>query len=77
MSKSVEPASARTAGSAAKAAFGDSYPKTGTKYTVQKGDTVALIAKKTGAKLQDIIDANRLADPARIQVGQVLFVPKD
>ncbi|HEY1765584.1 MAG TPA: LysM peptidoglycan-binding domain-containing protein [Opitutaceae bacterium] len=82
MAKSAEPASSRTAVSTAgsgltKASFGDSYPKTGIKYSVQKGDTVALIAKKTGARIQDIIDANRLADPARIQVGQVLFVPKE
>lgn len=82
MAKSTEPASPRalaSAGSpgAAKATFGDSFPKTGIKYTVLKGDTVALIAKKTGAKIQDIIDANRLADPSRIQVGQVLIVPKE
>jgi LysM repeat protein len=56
-------------------AFGDSYPKEGVSYTVQKGDSVGLIAKKTGAKSQDIIDANKIADPSRIQAGQVLFVP--
>jgi LysM repeat protein len=59
----------------AKAAFGDSYPKDGVSYTVQKGDSVGVIAKKTGAKAQDIIDANKLLDPSRIQAGQVLFVP--
>ena len=62
-------------GEPAKAAFGDSYPKEGVSYTVQKGDSVGLIAKKTGAKAQDIIDANKLSDPSRIQAGQVLFVP--
>jgi LysM repeat protein len=62
-------------GPPAKPAFGDSYPKEGMSYTVQKGDTVGLIAKKTGAKTQDIIDANKLLDPSRIQAGQVLFVP--
>jgi LysM repeat protein len=56
-------------------AFGDSYPKEGVSYTVQKGDSVGIIAKKTGAKAQDIIDANKLLDPSRIQVGQVLFIP--
>jgi hypothetical protein len=60
---------------AARPAFGDAYPKDGVSYTVQKGDSVGLIAKKTGAKAQDIIDANKLADPSRIQAGQVLFVP--
>jgi LysM repeat protein len=59
----------------AKAAFGDAYPKEGISYTIQKGDTVGTIAKKTGAKAQDIIDANKLLDPSRIQAGQVLFIP--
>jgi LysM repeat protein len=59
----------------AKPTFGTAYPKEGVSYTVQKGDSVGLIAKKTGAKAQDIIDANKLADPSRIQAGQVLFVP--
>ena len=58
-----------------KPAFGENYPKEGISYTVAKGDTVGLIAKKTGAKTQDIIDANKLLDPSRIQAGQVLFVP--
>jgi LysM repeat protein len=56
-------------------AFGSAYPKDGVNYTVQKGDSIGLIAKKTGAKAQDIIDANKLADPSRIQAGQVLFIP--
>jgi LysM repeat protein len=62
-------------GQPAKPAFGDAYPKEGVSYTVQKGDSVGLIAKKTGAKAQDIIDANKISDPSRIQAGQVLFVP--
>jgi len=56
-------------------AFGSAYPKEGVSYIVQKGDSIGLIEKKTGAKAQDIIDANKLADPSRIQAGQVLFVP--
>jgi LysM repeat protein len=44
-------------------------------YTVQKGDTIAEIAKKTGAKQQDIINANKISDPSRITVGQTLFIP--
>jgi LysM repeat protein len=55
--------------------FGSAYPKEGVSYTVLKGDSIGAIAKKTGAKAQDIIDANKLADPSRIQAGQVLFVP--
>lgn len=60
---------------AAKPAAGGGYTKEGVNYTVVKGDTIGMIAKKTGAKAQDIIDANRLADPSRIQAGQVLFIP--
>ena len=55
--------------------FSDNYPKEGVSYTVQKGDTLAVIAKKTGAKTQDIINANKIADPSRIMVGQTLFIP--
>jgi LysM repeat protein len=55
--------------------FSEDYPKEGTKYTVQKGDTLALIAKKTGARVQDIINANKLTDPSRIVAGQSLFIP--
>jgi LysM repeat protein len=61
--------------SAPKADFGSAYPKEGVSYTVLKGDSLGAIAKKTGAKAQDIIDANRITDPSRIQAGQVLFVP--
>ena len=55
--------------------FSDNYAKEGVSYTVQKGDTLAVIAKKTGAKTQDIINANKIADPSRIMVGQTLFIP--
>ena len=56
-------------------AFSDNFPKDGVTYTVVSGDTIARIAQKTGARVQDIINANRIADPTKIQVGQVLFVP--
>ena len=56
-------------------AFGTDFPKEGITYTVQKGETLAAIAKKHGAKLQHIIDANKITDPTRVQAGQVLFVP--
>ncbi len=74
-SGSAGPAKSTGPAPGAKPAFGDAYPKEGLSYTVQKGDSLGLIAKKTGAKAQDIIDANRLADPSHIQAGQVLFVP--
>ena len=55
--------------------FSDDYPQTGIKYTVQQGDSIATIAKKTGAKEQDIINANKIADRNRIQLGQTLKEP--
>lgn len=55
--------------------FAGDYAKEGISYTVQKGDTVASIAKKTGARAQDIINANKLSDPSRIDAGQSLFIP--
>jgi LysM repeat protein len=55
--------------------FSENFPKEGTNYTVQKGDSLASIAKKTGAKQQDIINANKLADPDRLNAGQTLFIP--
>ncbi len=55
--------------------FSNDYPAEGISYTVQKGETLAVIARKTGAKLQDIVNANRISDPSRINVGQVLFIP--
>lgn len=57
-------------------AFTEDYPKEGVSYTVQKGDTLSSIAHKNGAKMQDIINANKIADPTRLQVGQTLFLPQ-
>ena len=60
---------------AVQSSFSEDYAKQGVSYTVQKGDTLADVAKKTGAKLQDIVNANKITDPSRIQVGQTLFIP--
>jgi LysM repeat protein len=56
--------------------FTEDYPKEGVSYTVQRGDTLSSIAHKTNAKMQDIINANKIADPTRLQVGQTLFIPQ-
>lgn len=61
--------------SAAAAPAAASFSHEGVIYTVKKGDTLALIAKKTGAKFQDIVNANRLQDPSHIVIGQQLFIP--
>lgn len=63
------------ASSAAPATFSDNFPKEGVTYTVQRGDTLSSIAQRHGARVQDIVNANRIADPTRVQVGQVLFIP--
>ena len=55
--------------------FSEDFPKEGINYTVQTGDSLAIIAKKNNAKQQDIINANKISDPARIVVGQTLFIP--
>jgi len=55
--------------------FSEDFSKEGVSYTVQKGDTLAVIARKTGAKQQDIINANKITDPSRIMLGQTLFIP--
>ena len=55
--------------------FSEEYPKEGVSYTVQRGDTLSSIAHKTGAKMQDIVNANKIVDPTRLQVGQTLFIP--
>jgi LysM repeat protein len=56
--------------------FSDNFPKEGINYTVVTGDTLSGIAKKTGGKLSDIRNANKIADDTRIRVGQTLFIPQ-
>ncbi len=65
----------RAAAPVAAPTFTDNFPKDGITYTVAPGDTLSRIAQKTGAKLADIINANKIVDPTRVQVGQVLFIP--
>lgn len=55
--------------------FSDDYKKEGVTYTVVKGDSIGSIAKKTGGSPRDIINANKISDPSKIQAGQTLFIP--
>jgi len=55
--------------------FSENFPQQGINYTVQSGDTLSSIAQKNGAKMQDIINANKLSDPTKIRPGQTLFIP--
>ncbi len=56
--------------------FSEEFPKEGVNYTVQAGDTLAVIAKNNNAKVQDIVNANKISDPTKIRVGQTLFIPQ-
>jgi len=56
--------------------FTEEFPKEGINYTVQTGDTLAVIARKNNARMQDIINANKISDPTKIRVGQTLFIPQ-
>jgi len=55
--------------------FSDDFPREGVTYTIQRGDTLSSIASRYGASVKDIINANKISDPTRIQVGQALFIP--
>jgi LysM repeat protein len=56
--------------------FSEDFPKEGVNYTVQTGDTLAVIAKNNNAKVADIVNANKISDPTKIRVGQTLFIPQ-
>lgn len=46
-------------------------------YVVQRGDTLFTIAQRFGVSIADIVAANELLDPDRLDVGQELFIPQD
>ncbi|MBF0543481.1 MAG: LysM peptidoglycan-binding domain-containing protein [Candidatus Riflebacteria bacterium] len=58
---------------------GDGDIAPGSKYVVQKGDTLAKISKKvygTTKKWKKIADANHLKNPKALKVGMTLKIPK-
>ena len=55
--------------------FSDDFPKEGVTHTVQAGETLSTIAKRYGVPMKNIQNANRIADPTKIHVGQSLFIP--
>jgi LysM repeat protein len=56
--------------------FSDDYPRSGTSYTVQRGDSLNRIARELGSKVDWIRNANRLSSDI-IFPGQELFIPLD
>lgn len=60
---------------AAPTTFSNDFPSEGISYTVQKGDTLSTISRKTGGKLADILNANKITDPTKVRVGDTLFIP--
>ena len=46
-------------------------------YRVQKGDTLRAIADKFGVSVEALVEANEIADPNAIVVGQYLTIPKE
>jgi LysM repeat protein len=68
--------SAATRAPTVSTSFTEDYPRQGVTYTVQSGDTLAGIAQRFNSSVRDIQNANKIADPTRLQVGQVLFIPQ-
>lgn len=52
-----------------------SVPPGGTTYAVKSGDTLFTIAQRYGITVQAIVDANKLSNPNRLDVGQELIIP--
>jgi lipoprotein-anchoring transpeptidase ErfK/SrfK len=56
------------------AAFASPHDASGT-YVVRRGDTLAVIAARTGVSLSTLVRANGIANPNLIYVGQRLLIP--
>ncbi len=48
----------------------------GYEHVVRSGETVSTIARQYGTTVEAIVQANELANPNSIRVGQILFVPE-
>jgi hypothetical protein len=46
-------------------------------YTVQTGDSVSILADRTGATVAQLVSANCLANADMIAVGQVFYLPRN
>ena len=75
--KSIQSVAGSAPTNANEVEFSDNYPKSGIHYTVQSGDTLSKIAQQSGSRISYIINANKIPNPNRLQVGKELFVPVD
>ena len=48
----------------------------GIEHTILQGQTLYIIAKAYGVSTKTILDANKIADPNHLTVGQKLFIPQ-
>ncbi|MFW5878083.1 MAG: DUF3794 and LysM peptidoglycan-binding domain-containing protein [bacterium] len=46
-----------------------------TRYTVQSGDSLYLIARRYGVTVERLVEINNITDPSRLEVGQQLLIP--
>jgi LysM repeat protein len=52
-------------------------PQVGGQYIVKEGDTLSAIAQASGVSLDTLMQANGLANPGMLFVGQVLIIPSE
>lgn len=52
-------------------------PRTGTPYTIRRGDSLSGIAARHRITWRELADYNHIADPNRIRVGQTILLPPD
>ncbi len=45
-------------------------------YTIEKGDSLLVIAQQNGLTMEELTSANGISDPDKILRGQVLLIPK-
>ncbi len=51
-------------------------PANWVQYTVEAGDSIGALADATGTTIQAVVNANCLADPDTLYVGQVIYLPR-
>lgn len=76
MARNVSARTSSPPAAASAPSFSDDFPKEGISYTVKSGDTLSGIATRHNSTVRDIQNANRLANPGSIQIGQTLFIPQ-